>query len=129
MSTELVTKKELEFSMGSENFYQHQLSQYIYSDGVASIAEKGYHWLVDAILISIRHTANTRKLAAGGELLICELTVKDQKADLIIKHENVITGDYITDYTQHFGYTDAQIEGDKLIFWFRHDVLYLPSEN
>lgn len=45
-------------SMGSENFYQNQLSHVIYTDGVKQMAEAcGAYWLID--LVSGHQTSKT----------------------------------------------------------------------
>lgn len=127
--SELITEIDMVSSTGTDNWYKHSLTGYKSTDGVMHIAEKGgLHWLIDAILISIRHHGNMAQMASQGEMFFCTLTIKKSKADLIITRENPETGKNIIEYKQHFYHTDAKIEGDKIKMWFRGGILLMPSE-
>lgn len=130
MQTETTTARPKNFNnetaqfTGTSTYYRHFMPGLTYTDGVKYIAEKyGAYWLIDVIFSHVACTKAARQAAKAGHMLICTLTVKDEKALFEIKDrdEDCIVA------RQRIGYTD--FPADEQVIWFRHGVAHLPSED
>jgi len=113
----MLTQNELEQFTGTESYYKHPLSGYVYTDGIQYLAEKaGAYWLLDKILIITRYKP---KLQEFG---VWKLSVKEDKtAALVCKDGN---GNSL--YNEILGFTDFPMR--EVIVWFQNGTLFLPSE-
>jgi len=108
----------LDMFTGTEHYYKHTLSGYVYTDGIHFLAIKANaFWLLDKILITSRYKA---KLQEFG---VWKLTVnQDRTAKLVCED-----GNYNTLYTENLDYTDFPLK--EIEVWFENGVLILPSEH
>lgn len=103
---------------GSENFYRHNLSQFVYTDGVKSIADQcSAYWLIDLIVSHQLH-ANVRKEPF-------------QVWDLKRLHDNAFSivatdGNYHSLTSQDIPFSDFPY--DMATVWLVDGCLMLPSE-
>lgn len=103
--------------IGSQQYYD--VFGFNVTDGVKYVMDNGYSWLVTDALAVIRYRPEWWK--SGGFLTVELKLSEDSEADMIITD-----GNGNTLYSQHYSFTDAQ---RNLKLWFRHGVLYLPSEH
>lgn len=113
-----LTQNDLQQFIGTEHYFRHTLSGYVYTDGVKYLADKGgAYWLLDKILITTRYKKKLQKFG------VWKLTVnKDKTAKLVCED-----GNYNVLYTEQLDYTDFPMSEVEL--WFENNVLILPSEH
>lgn len=103
---------------GSENFYKHQLSKIIYTDGVKELAETcGAYWLIDLI---ISHQLHNHVKSESFQVW-----------DLIRLKNNTFTilctdGNKKRITSQDIPYSDFSY--DMATLWLVNNTLMLPSE-
>ena len=115
--TNTLTQNELEQFIGTEHWYKHVLSGYLYTDGVKYLADKaGAYWLIDKILITTRYA---EKLQEFG---FWKLFVGNNKIAMLICED----GNGHKLYEEKIDYTDFPLE--KVEIWFQNSTLFLPSE-
>ena len=113
-----ITQSDLSRFTGTEHYYKHPLSGYVYTDGVQYLAEKaGAYWLLDKILITTRYK---KKLQEWGAWI---LTVNEDKTALLICDDG--NGNIL--HKEKLDYTDFPL--DRIECWFENGVLILPSEH
>jgi hypothetical protein len=124
MTTETETKNTLNEAdlanfTGSENWHQHWLRKFLYTDGAKYVADQaGAYWLVDEIV-----TNQTRPKINAEEFQVWTL-----KVDLE-KHKGVLTcddGNGNVVFTKRIDYTDFPLPEIK--FYCTNDTILLPSE-
>lgn len=103
---------------GTEHYYKHGLTPFVYTDGVAHLAESvGAHWLIDVVL-----TNQLVKKVRAQAFQVWKLVVgKDHKAVAVCEDGN----DHKV-FQQKIPYTDFPESGITL--FFSGGVLLLPSE-
>lgn len=108
---------------GTENYYQHFLRQFVYTDGVHFLAEQcGAYWLIDAIA---SYQPKLKKKPRLRDMQFWKIVAKDGKAVLTCREDS----GYKPAVTQDIESTDFPDTGDKgLELWVENEVLYLPSE-
>ena len=110
-------QSDLEQFTGTEQWYRHALSGYLYTDGIKFLADQAKaYWLIDKILILTRYK---QKLQEFGSW---KLHVKEDKTATLICED----GDKKVLYTEKIDYTDFPLENVSL--WFQNETLILPSE-
>lgn len=108
---------DLEQFTGTENWYKHALSGYVYTDGVKYLAEKAEaYWLIDKILIITRYK---KKLQEWRSWI---LTVNQDKTAMLECGD----GNDNSLYKEKLDYTDFPL--NKVEIWFTNGTLFLPSE-
>lgn len=106
------------FSGGTDNYYRHELTRMLYTDGVRYVADKaGAHWLIDKIATHQMVDRFRRE-----EFQVWKLMVTGSKALLTCDdgNDNVFHSEEIT-------YTDFPAPGVKV--FFSNGVIYLPEEH
>jgi hypothetical protein len=119
----ILCESDLQQFSGSEQWYKHNLTPFIYTDGVKFMAERGQaYWLIDKILITIAHTPKLLR----EKFLVWNLTVgQDKTALLTCDDGNFRQGsDYM--HSEKIDYTDFPLSELKL--YFADGTLLLPSE-
>lgn len=105
---------------GTENYYQHWLKKFVYTDGVQYLAGKcGAYWLLDAIASWQPKALQDARLQ---EIQFWKLMVKPDRAA-------VLTCEYDTNdpaFQQDIPFTDFPLDGIQL--YLANGVLMLPSE-
>ena len=114
----ILTQNDLSNFTGTEHYFKHPLSGYVYTDGVQYLAEKaGAYWLLDKILITTRYK---KKLQEFG---VWKLKVNANKTATLICED----GNYNKLYEEKLDYTDFPLSEVEL--WMENNVLILPSEH
>jgi len=118
--------KEIDLNQftGSEHWYKHLLSGFSFTDGILYLAkEGGAFWLIDKILISMRHNKIFKKVEYQ-EFTVWTLTINRPANEAILTAED---GNKHQIYKEKIEYTDFPL--DKISLWFENGVLILPSEH
>lgn len=117
----MLTQADLAQFTGTENYYQHSLRRFVYTDGVQHVAETGgAYWLVDAIA-SYQPKLLTDPMLQQFQHWILEVDLDNQKAQLICQRDN---DDVVL--TQDIEFTDFPLA--QIRFYVVAGVLMLPSE-
>ena len=105
---------------GTNSYYRHWLSRFVYTDGVKYVADNGSsHWLIDAIA---SYQPQLLKEPTLQEFQHWKLMVNaDQKATLVCERD---TDDVVV--TQEISFTDFPLS--EIRFYLVMGVLMLPSE-
>ncbi len=113
----MLTQNELEMFTGTEKYFKHPLSGYVYTDGIQYLAEKGEcYWLIDKILILTRHKP---KLQEFG---VWKLTLNADKTATLVCED----GNKNKLYSEELTFTDFPLP--EIIVWFQNGTLFLPNE-
>lgn len=113
----LMKQTELNQFTGTNQYFKHTLSGYVYTDGVKYLADKaGAYWLIDKILIITRYK---KKLQEFG---VWKLSVNDDKIAMLICED----GNGKKQYEEKLDYTDFSMK--EVSIWFQNETLFLPSE-
>ena len=115
-ATEL--KSQLSNFTGTCDWHKHQLTGFLYTDGVSYCAETfGMYWFLDIIFFENKHNLldefQVWKLLKNVENDSCVITADDG-------NDNIL-------FTKKIEYTDFPSE--SIEFYFTNNVLLLPSEN
>ena len=80
MDTQTFVQTYHEPRNGANSFFRHPMARkFIYSDGVAEVAETGLYWLIDLLAFEFSH----KLLKSDQVLVIFKLKVKNGQATLI----------------------------------------------
>lgn len=117
----MLTQTDLTQFTGTENYYQHCLRQFVYTDGVYYVAQTGgAHWLLDAIA-SHQPKLLQYPMLQQFQHWILKVDLDNQKAQLICERD---IDDVVV--TQDIEFTDFPLE--QIRFYLVTGVLMLPSE-
>lgn len=117
----MLTQADLAQFTGTENYYQHWLKRFVYTDGVYYVAETGgAHWLIDAIA-SHQPELLLDSMLRQFQHWILKVDLNNQKAQLICERDS---DDVVL--TQDIEFTDFPL--DEIRFYVVSEVLMLPSE-
>lgn len=108
---------------GADQWYRHQLTQYVYTQGVKEIAELyEAHWLIDQILIL------NRSAKEFGEDFQCwifkRVFVNDEPTTRFSLSMDDGNEHLVFALSIHF----SDFAGDIVKFYFENTTLYLPEE-
>jgi hypothetical protein len=119
LNPDTLTQADLEQFTGTENWYQHWLGVFQYTDGIKFLAEKAKaYWLLDAIA---SHQPTCLKDSMLRQIQFWKLNVENNTAFLICERD---LGDVFL--TQTIAYTDFPLQ--ELTLYVENGVLCLPSE-
>lgn len=117
----MLREQDLNQFTGTEHWYKHPMSGYVYTDGVQYLASEGSaYWLIDKILICMKCL---RKLQ-NQEFVAWVLKVNKEDDTAVLTADD---GNRHVLYTEKIDYTDFPL--DQVELWFEHGVLILPSEH
>lgn len=111
-------KQELRHFTGSDSFYKHRLSSYIYTEGAKHVATQlGAYWLLDFVFIH-----QTEPVFTLEEFQVWDLSVReDHTATIRVEDGNK---NELKVFTLPF--TDFALS--EFTLWFVNGTLMLPSE-
>lgn len=111
-------KEDLRQFTGTESFYRYPLGDFVFTDGVHHVADKGgAFWLVDKIFALQHHEG-----VAGEGFQFWTLKVAAD-ATAVLSCED---GNGRQVYAESLYYTDFPL--DEVCFYFTDNTLLLPSE-
>lgn len=117
----MLTQSDLTRFSGTDNYYQHWLRRFVYTDGVRYVAEEGgAYWLIDAIA-SYQPKLLKDQMLQEFQHWILNVDLNRHAAQLICERD---TNDVIL--TQDIEFTDFPLE--SVSFYLTQGVLLLPSE-
>lgn len=117
----MLTQDDLAQFRCTDNYYQHWLRRFVYTDGVRHVAEEGgAYWLIDAIA-SYQPKLLKDQMLQEFQHWILNVDLINQKAQLICERDN---NDVVL--TQDIEFTDFPLE--QIRFYVVSNVLMLPSE-
>lgn len=117
----MLTQDDLARFSDTDNYYQHWLRRFVYTDGVRYVAEEGgAYWLIDAIA-SYQPKLLKDKMLQEFQHWILKVDLDNQKAQLICERDS---NDVVL--TQDIEFTDFSL--DEIRFYVVSKVLMLPSE-
>jgi len=104
---------------GSEQFFRHWLRKYVYTEGVAYVAEHaGAFWLVDEVAI-----AQSLPKVRAEEFQVWILKVDLEKRSAVLRCED--GNDHLV-FSKVIEYTDFPLP--EIRFYFTDNTILLPSE-
>jgi len=108
---------------GTEHYYRHSLSGFVYTDGVAFMAEKGgAYWLIDKILITTKHLED-EEVRAKMEAFGVWILQKNPDGSAVLECED---GNGNSLYKENINWSDFPM--NKITLWSINGILILPSE-
>ncbi len=126
-----LTEADLRNFYGSDQIHRHQMSGYLYTDGMEFIAEKaGAYWLLDAIF-SYRLDPKIRKNQGLQEFQLWELKKDEENPSGCILTMRDDSGEGSTEFVrQVIEYTDFPLDNfpDGLKMYLVDRTLCLPAE-
>jgi hypothetical protein len=115
-----LTQADLNGFHGSEEYYRHQLTGFVYTEGVKFMAETGgAYWLIDEIMLSNRFS----KKVQAEEFQVWKLDRDNEGNAAWLRMED---GNDVRLFEKRIEFTDFPLPG--IILFFENSTLYLPSE-
>jgi hypothetical protein len=120
MEKQTLTQADLDGFYGSDNYYRHGLTGYVYTDGIKYLAEVGgAYWLIDEVMLENRFRAEVRaeefqvwKLVRDAEGHSAWLVMEDGNDNAIRR--------------KRIEFTDFPLP--EVTLFFENSTLFLPRE-